>query len=184
VTVVFLLTLHKDEVSIRWPLEVQYEIDYIYDPIHKESQVTVTKHFLKLEPIGLSLVIFFSVIQVVQFIAMLFHRISTFMQTMASTTFTKKLDDTEAAKVIRKFRIVQPNEDSATTVPSQSRLKRRHSVVNLSHNIDAEQETRSQDTSFNDNYDMRVNTLKEFGTTFIHSINKPIRNKSTEILRA
>lgn len=36
-----MLTLHKDEVSIRWPLEVQYEIDYIYDPIHKESQVRV-----------------------------------------------------------------------------------------------------------------------------------------------
>ena len=54
--------------------------------------MTVTKHFLKLEPIGLSLVIFFSVIQVVQFIAMLFHRISTFMQTMASTTFTKKVN--------------------------------------------------------------------------------------------
>lgn len=56
--------------------------------IHFE-QVIISKTFLKLEPIGLTLVIFFSTILLIQFGAMLFHRIGTFMQVMAHTRLSQ-----------------------------------------------------------------------------------------------
>ena len=45
----------------------------------------ISKQYLELEPIGLVFVIFFAVILVVQFVAMIWHRMSTFSQIMATT---------------------------------------------------------------------------------------------------
>merc|ERR1712136_181872 len=50
-----------------WPLQISYEIEYSYDPTINSSSVIISKTFLKLEPIGLTLVIFFSTILLIQF---------------------------------------------------------------------------------------------------------------------
>ena len=48
-------------------------------------QVIITKEYLHLEPIGIVLVFFFFAIILIQFIAMLFHRMGTISHILAST---------------------------------------------------------------------------------------------------
>jgi len=113
VTVVFLLTLEKDKVFIRWPLQISYDIEYSYDPSLMTSTVVISKTFLQLEPIGLTLVFFFGTIQVIQFTAMLFHRIGTFMQIMSLTVFywwwkPEKLNDVQVSHLIKNTAPVVP----------------------------------------------------------------------------
>merc|ERR1712136_425623 len=116
VTVVFLLTLSKDEVSIRWPLQISYEIEYSYDPTINSSSVIISKTFLKLEPIGLTLVIFFSTILLIQFGAMLFHRIGTFMQVMAHPRLNQfnQLDDVQIAHLAQSKKCLDESDGSIT----------------------------------------------------------------------
>lgn len=106
VTVVFLLTLQKDKVHIRWPLGVLHNISYVHpsasitpavrNSIHTiqlsnskniscAAQVLIESQYLQLEPIGMVFVLFFASIMVIQFTAMLFHRFGTFSQILAST---------------------------------------------------------------------------------------------------
>lgn len=104
VTVVFLLTLEKDKVHIRWPLGVTHNVTYAYQgaaaapavsnkyyvnscslTLLSNVQVLIESDYLQLEPIGMVFVLFFASIMVIQFIAMLFHRFGTFSQILAST---------------------------------------------------------------------------------------------------
>lgn len=48
-------------------------------------QILVTKEYLHLEPIGIVLVFFFSLIIIIQFVAMIFHRFGTISHILAST---------------------------------------------------------------------------------------------------
>jgi hypothetical protein len=48
-------------------------------------QIFITKQYLELEPIGVLFIIFFGIILIIQFIAMLFHRFGT-LSHMLSTT--------------------------------------------------------------------------------------------------
>jgi len=80
VLIVFMLTLHKDTLHIDWPFGVKENIT-----ITEDEQVIITKEYLHLEPIGIVLVFFFFAIILIQFIAMLFHRMGTISHILAST---------------------------------------------------------------------------------------------------
>jgi hypothetical protein len=48
-------------------------------------QITITKEYLELEPIGMLFIVFFGVVLIIQFVAMLVHRFGT-LSHMLSTT--------------------------------------------------------------------------------------------------
>jgi hypothetical protein len=58
---------------------------YVSDVSLLHFQITVTKQYLELEPIGVLFIIFFGVILIIQFLAMLVHRFGT-LSHMLSTT--------------------------------------------------------------------------------------------------
>ncbi|KAK4876419.1 hypothetical protein RN001_012841 [Aquatica leii] len=81
VLIVFLLTLKKDLLHVNWPLDIKYNFTYMND----RREIQLNEMPLELEPIGFVFLIFFFSLLVVQFIAMLFHRFSTFSQILSTT---------------------------------------------------------------------------------------------------
>lgn len=79
VLIVFLLQLNKENLHIRWPLNAKNTI--VYDV----NEITIQREYLELEPIGLVFVLFFGLILVIQFVAMLVHRFATVSQILATT---------------------------------------------------------------------------------------------------
>lgn len=81
VLIVFLLQLKKEDLHVQWPFNAQNEI--FYNP--NTNEIIIRRHYLKLEPIGLLFVIFFGIILLIQFLAMLVHRFGTISQILATT---------------------------------------------------------------------------------------------------
>jgi chitin synthase len=81
VLIVFLLQLNKQYLHVRWPLNVENEISFDQTTF----EFTIRRKFINLEPISMLFVLFFGVVLVVQFIAMLFHRFATISQILATT---------------------------------------------------------------------------------------------------
>lgn len=81
VLIVFLLQLNKENLHIQWPMNAKNTISYDVG----NNEVTITREYLELEPIGLLFVLFFGVILVIQFVAMLVHRWATVSQILATT---------------------------------------------------------------------------------------------------
>jgi hypothetical protein len=48
-------------------------------------QITVANEYLELEPIGMLFILFFGIVLVIQFVAMLFHRFGTLTHMLATT---------------------------------------------------------------------------------------------------
>lgn len=80
ILIVFLMQLNKDLLHWDWPLGVKTNTTYIPET----SEVRIEKEYLQLEPIGLVFAVFFALILVIQFTAMLFHRFGTLSHIMAS----------------------------------------------------------------------------------------------------
>lgn len=80
VVVILLMQLNSDMIFIRWPWGMK---DYI---LFNEgtNEITISREYLQLEPIGMLFIVFFGIILMVQFIAMLMHRIGTFTQILSS----------------------------------------------------------------------------------------------------
>ncbi|KAH8270404.1 hypothetical protein KR018_009670, partial [Drosophila ironensis] len=82
VLIVFLLQLKKEFLHLNWPID---PTDFVtFD--RSNLQVNIYRQYKELDPIGLCFVIFFGVILIIQFIAMLFHRFATMCQLLASTS--------------------------------------------------------------------------------------------------
>lgn len=81
VLIVFLLQLNKEALHIQWPLNARNVIEYD----RSSNEITIVRDYLELEPIGLMFVLFFGVILMVQFAAMLVHRFATISQILATT---------------------------------------------------------------------------------------------------
>ncbi|GFR12486.1 chitin synthase chs-2, partial [Trichonephila clavata] len=81
ILIVFLLQMQKETLHIDWPLGGKANITYI--AMLEEIKIQMT--FLELEPINLVLVFFFTLILIIQFIAMLFHRFETLSHILSST---------------------------------------------------------------------------------------------------
>lgn len=81
VLIVFLLQLNKENLHIQWPLNAKNTIHYDVG----NNEITISREYLELEPIGLMFVLFFGLILVIQFGAMLVHRFATVSQILATT---------------------------------------------------------------------------------------------------
>ncbi|PSN55453.1 hypothetical protein C0J52_05692 [Blattella germanica] len=93
VLVIFLLQLSKDQLHINWPFGVKANITYNPD----NYDITISKEYLELEPIGMLFIVFFGIILIIQFIAMLFHRFGTLMHMLSTTQLQgSKSDDKDA----------------------------------------------------------------------------------------
>ncbi|GFU93397.1 chitin synthase [Trichonephila clavipes] len=88
ILIVFLLQMQKETLHIDWPLGGKANITYI--AMLEEIKIQMT--FLELEPINLVLVFFFTLILIIQFIAMLFHRFETLSHILASTNLVDSND--------------------------------------------------------------------------------------------
>nr|KAH9640257.1 hypothetical protein HF086_013456 [Spodoptera exigua] len=95
VLVIFLLQLSQDQLHFKWPFGQKSSMEYDND----SNMFTITQDYLTLEPIGFVFLIFFGSIILIQFTAMLFHRLDTLAHLLSTTKldwyFNKKiqLDD-------------------------------------------------------------------------------------------
>ncbi|XP_054721541.1 LOW QUALITY PROTEIN: chitin synthase chs-2-like [Uloborus diversus] len=140
ILIVFLLQLNKDQLHLDWPLGVKTNITYIPET----SEVRIDKEYLELEPIGLVFAVFFALILVIQFVAMLFHRFGTLSHIMASIELTccnQKVDDisddafidknaVQIAKQLQRLRGIDDDEKSEESLYGD-RLARRKTIQNL-----------------------------------------------------
>lgn len=81
ILVVFLLQLNKEQLHFDWPFHAKNEITFDDDQL----EIIIKRTYLKLEPVGFILILFFGIVLVVQFIAMLIHRFKTISQILAAT---------------------------------------------------------------------------------------------------
>ncbi|GFU39413.1 chitin synthase chs-2 [Nephila pilipes] len=88
ILIVFLLQMQKETLHIDWPLGGKANITYV--AMLDEIKIQMT--FLELEPINLVLVFFFTLILIIQFVAMLFHRFETLSHILASTNLINSND--------------------------------------------------------------------------------------------
>lgn len=100
VLVIFLLTLKKDFLHLNWPIDPKTNFTYY----SSKNEVYVYVTYLELEPIGFVFLIFFALLMVVQFVAMLIHRFGTFSQILTQTKidfnlFERKAQDMTAEEL-------------------------------------------------------------------------------------
>lgn len=136
VLVVFLLQLKKEDLHVQWPFNAQNEISY--NP--SANEITIRRHYLKLEPIGLLFVIFFGIILLIQFLAMLVHRFGTISQILATTKLdwycgksSSELSQQAKLKgaaitIARQLQKPQPQWDEDNMTAEQEKVERRGTI--------------------------------------------------------
>ncbi|XP_071447222.1 chitin synthase chs-2-like [Hetaerina americana] len=173
VVIVFLLQLHRDLLHVTWPLGVKNNITYIPE----QHEVNISKGYLKLEPIGLVFVFFFGLILVIQFIAMLIHRMGTFSHILASTElscyFTQKVENVnddaisykEALAITRKIQQLKESDNDLDHDPKKAKKKKklerynvgqRKTVDRLQKKMSKAQQIVSHATAFRE----RINSIR------------------------
>ncbi|XP_066260725.1 chitin synthase chs-2 isoform X1 [Euwallacea similis] len=158
VLIVFLLTLKKDNLHIKWPFGVKTNITYD----ESSQEVHITKEYLQLEPIGLVFVFFFALILVIQFVAMLFHRFGTLAHILASTDLnlcTKKKEemspnallDKQAVEIVKQLQKLQGIDDADYDNDSGSgpdRIGRRKTIHNIQRAAQKKRQIGTLDVAF------------------------------------
>lgn len=164
VLVVFLLTLKKDDIHIKWPLGIKANFTYSED----SGDIEIIREYLQLEPIGFVFLIFFAILLIVQFVAMFFHRFGTFSQILANTkinftlfkpqTREAKNDGEEAVTITRRLTRWVPTEKVNTNLPPRHRAtilwdktveqQPRHTTFDLAARFDDNQRRIKNDTNF------------------------------------
>ncbi|XP_066155137.1 chitin synthase chs-2 isoform X1 [Euwallacea fornicatus] len=158
VLIVFLLTLKKDNLHIKWPFGVKTNITYD----ESSQEVHITKEYLQLEPIGLVFVFFFALILVIQFVAMLFHRFGTLAHILASTELnlcTKKKEemspnallDKQAVEIVKQLQKLQGIDDADYDNDSGSgpdRIGRRKTIHNIQRAAQKKRQIGTLDVAF------------------------------------
>lgn len=158
VLVIFLLQLSKDQIHLNWPFSVKSNITFDSN----NSEIYVTKQYLELEPIGVLFILFFGVILLIQFVAMLIHRFGTLSHMLSTTQINwfrggAQSDDKHAearawvqfAKKAQELRgadgdLVKERE------PMQETVGRRKTIQNIqnSHYLRKKQAVRTLDIAF------------------------------------
>ncbi|XP_050306093.1 chitin synthase chs-2 isoform X2 [Anthonomus grandis grandis] len=156
VLIVFLLTLKKDYLHIKWPFGVKANITY------DGQELVITKEYLQLEPIGLVFVFFFALILVIQFVAMLFHRFGTIAHILASTDLnlcSKKKEemspnallDKQAVEIVKQLQKLQGIDDGDYDNDSGSgpdRIGRRKTIHNIQRAAQKKRQIGTLDVAF------------------------------------
>lgn len=139
VLVVFLLQLNKEYLHVQWPLNVKNNIIFDQDSF----EITIQREYLNLEPISLLFVVFFGIVLIVQFIAMLFHRFGTISQILATTQIdwycSKRVKDTvsaselkeNAVKIARHLQRPRPEWEDDDVDISEGKSGRRDTIHRL-----------------------------------------------------
>ncbi|KAM3964831.1 chitin synthase chs-2 [Aphomia sociella] len=93
VLTIFLLQLNQDQLHFRWPLGQSVVIEYD----DENNVVIINQDYLMLEPIGSLFLIFFGSVMLIQFAAMMLHRLGTLAHLLSTTQlnwyFTKRPDE-------------------------------------------------------------------------------------------
>ncbi|XP_076251773.1 chitin synthase chs-2-like [Rhynchophorus ferrugineus] len=145
VLVVFLLTLQKDLIHLKWPFNPT--VNFTYTGTSTANEILLTKTRLELEPIGFVFLIFFFGLMAVQFVAMLLHRFGTYAQIMANTELNFNLFDTkienmtedelfegDPIRVFRKLIKLKGVNDDDENEDVNSHVTRRSTVALLMQN--------------------------------------------------
>ncbi|KAK3873993.1 hypothetical protein Pcinc_021038 [Petrolisthes cinctipes] len=156
VLVTFLLQLHKDIIHINWMLGVKSNITYI----EESFEVFIAEEFLMLDPIGIVFVLFFAIIMLIQFVAMLFHRFGTISHILAFTDLTwcrqKAEDMTEnayieknAVNIVRELQKLKGiDRDDDSDGGEGGKLTRRKTIHNLERQRQKKQAISTLDVAF------------------------------------
>lgn len=159
VLIVFLLQLKKDLLHIQWPYNAVNFI--IFDASNEE--VVIRREYLELEPIGLLFVLFFGVILMVQFIAMLMHRFSTVSQILATTNlncYCKKNYDhiapedelsMHSIEIARIWQKPKPQWDESGD-KEQQKIERRDTISRILHQHQNRQDYSNLEANFKAKY--------------------------------
>ena len=130
ILIVFLLQQQKEILHIEWPFNGR-PTSIIYN--QNTESIDIQLEFLQLEPINLILVFFFSIIVVIQFIAMLFHRFQTISHILASTELNCVEDSTKPETMMSQLTDIlqQLNLRPDDTVHGDPSVRRRSTICKL-----------------------------------------------------
>ncbi|GFR07091.1 chitin synthase chs-2 [Trichonephila clavata] len=191
ILIVFLMQLNKDLLHWDWPLGVKTNITYIPET----SEVRIDKEYLQLEPIGLVFAVFFALILVIQFTAMLFHRFGTLSHIMASIElgcFNQKVEDIsddafidrnaiQIAKQLQRLRGIDDDEKSEDSTYGD-RLARRKTIQNLEKRKNQKNRIGTLDVAFRKrfmNINVQESELKVAATPVLSGLHRLGRNRET-----
>ncbi|XP_076751332.1 chitin synthase chs-2 [Xylocopa sonorina] len=79
IVAIFLLQMNKGILHLQWPFSIEYNITYVDD-----YEIHIYKKYMYLEPIGCLFIVAFVFILLIQFLAMLNHRLNTFTHVLAN----------------------------------------------------------------------------------------------------
>jgi chitin synthase len=161
IMIVFLLQMKKDCLHVEWPLGPKVNRSFIpCDSMFTDETWEVTG--LQLEPIGLVFLIFFMSILMIQFSAMLFHRLGTLAHIIASTELfcfrskrTKPSEEelvvanaVEIARELQAIKGIDTNDEDP--YEEENHISRRRVVQHLesSRRADGRHKTETLDAAF------------------------------------
>ncbi|KFB43652.1 AGAP001205-PA-like protein [Anopheles sinensis] len=160
VLVIFLLQLKKQELHIEWWFNVKNKISFDESTV----EIMIRREYLELEPIGLVFVLFFGLILVIQFIAMLMHRFGTISQILASTELnwycSKKAKDMSldaelrenAVEIARRLQRPKPQWDEEDLEDEQKAIGRRDTIHRILYQHKNKQDWSNLEANFKRNY--------------------------------
>uniref|UniRef100_A0A2A4K642 Uncharacterized protein n=1 Tax=Heliothis virescens TaxID=7102 RepID=A0A2A4K642_HELVI len=162
VLTIFLLQLNQDQLHFKWPFGQHASI--VYD--EQMNVFHVTQDYLTLEPIGSLFIIFFGSIIVIQFTAMLFHRLGTLTHLLSNVQlnwyFSKKPDDMSDNALIesRALEIAKDlqrlNTDDLEKRDNNQHVSRRKTI----HNLEKGKETKQNVVNLDANFKRRLTILQ------------------------
>ncbi|KAF8790062.1 Chitin synthase chs-2 like protein [Argiope bruennichi] len=191
ILIVFLLQLNKDQLHLDWPLGIRTNITF--NP--ETSELRIDKEYLELEPIGLVFAVFFALILVIQFVAMLFHRFGTLSHIMASielSCFNQKVDDisddafidknaVQIARQLQRLRGIDDDEKSEESLYGD-RLARRKTIQNLEKRKNQRNRIGTLDVAFRKRF-MNINLQDaehgNIATPVLNGLNRIGRSRET-----
>ncbi|CAH0404859.1 unnamed protein product [Chilo suppressalis] len=158
VLVIFLLQLNQDQLHIKWPLGQKYSL--VYDD--ETNIVHIHSDYLMLEPIGSVFLLFFGSVMVIQFTAMLAHRMGTLKHLLSTTKldwyFAKTTDDTTQhahiennaiaiAKELQKLNVESVNKTGGAR---EAKVAHRKTIHNLERSKESKFNIVNLDAVFNE----------------------------------
>lgn len=160
VLIVFLLQLNKEALHIQWPLNASNIIKYD----RGRNEITIIREYLELEPIGLMFVLFFGVILMVQFAAMMVHRFATISQILATTEldwyFGKNDKDVtaqaelsgKAVTIAMRTQKPEPQWDEENMTGEQEKIGRRQTIHRILYQHRNKQDWSNLEANFKRRY--------------------------------
>ncbi|XP_063529252.1 chitin synthase chs-2-like [Cydia strobilella] len=141
VVVIFLMQLNQDQLHFQWPFGQKVEIAYD----DESNIVQIERDYLMLEPIGSLFLVFFGSVMMIQFTAMLFHRMGTLTHLLSTVKLdwycTKSPNDTSQQAILetQAFAIIKEllNNQKITDDPvaddgiDATHVTRRNTIKNL-----------------------------------------------------